>query len=202
MAPSILVVHPSLPVKSVRELIALAKARPGELNYGSVGPGTPNEIAAELFKSMAGGLKIVEVPFRGGGPAIIALVGGQVQLMFGSAASVAPQMKAGRLRALAITSVEPSKLLPDLPTIASAGLPGYDAVTLFAAFAPAKTAPAIVTLLHKEIVQVLAAPEVRQRFFGAGVDVVGGTPEQLAAKVKVEASKMAAIIKEANIHAE
>jgi tripartite-type tricarboxylate transporter receptor subunit TctC len=202
MAPSILVVHPSLPVKSVKELIALAKARPGDLNYGSVGPGTPNEIAAELFKFMAGGLKIVEIQFKGGGPGIIAMLGGQVQMMFGSAASVAPHIKAGRLRALGITSSEPSALLPAIPTIASAGLPGYDEVTLFCVFAPVNTSAAIVNLLHKDITQVLANADVKQRFFASGVEVVGSSPEQLAARVRREMAKTAKLVRDANIHVE
>jgi tripartite-type tricarboxylate transporter receptor subunit TctC len=202
MAPSILVVHPALPVKSVKELIGLARARPGDLNYGSVGPGTPNQIAAELFKSMAGGLKIEEVTFKGGGPAVIALLGGQVQLMFGSAAAVAPHMSSGRLRALAITSAEPSRLLPGMPTMASAGLPGYDEVTLFCVFAPAKTPSAIIDLLNREIVQVVGMAEVKQRFFASGIDVVGSSPEQLAARVRGEMSKVARIIRDANIRAD
>jgi tripartite-type tricarboxylate transporter receptor subunit TctC len=199
-APSILVVHPSVPAKSVGDLILLAKSKPGELNYGSVGAGSPNQIAAELFKSMAGGLKIVEVPFKGGGPAIIAMLGGQIQLMFASAGSVAPHLKSGRVRALALTSAEPSALFPGIPTIASSGLPGYDEVTLFALFAPAKTSASIVSRLNKEVVKVLSMDDIKQKFFAAGIEVVGSSPEQLAAKLKVEMVKMAKIVKDANIH--
>jgi tripartite-type tricarboxylate transporter receptor subunit TctC len=201
-APSILVVHPSLPVHSVKELIALAKTRPGELNYASAGPASPNQVAGELFKYMAGGLKIAEVPFKGGGPAIIALVGGQVQLMFASAGSVAAHIKSGRLRPLAITSAEPSALLPGIPTVAASGLPGYDAVTIYCIFAPAKTPAAIINRLNQEIVRVLATPELKQRFFAAGIDVVGSSPDDLAARLRSETSTMSKMIKDTGLRAD
>lgn len=185
-APSILVVHPALPVHSVKDLIALARARPGELNYGGGGQGSQNYLAAELFKSMAGGLDIVNVPFKGGGPAVLALLAGEVQVMFASAPSVASHIKGGRLRALAVTSAEPSALLPGMPTVSASGLPGYEVVSTFGIFAPAGTPATIIKRLHQEIVRILGTTDVRQKFSAAGMDVVASSPEQLAARIRSE----------------
>jgi len=146
-SPLLLVTHPALPVKSVKELIALAKAKPGELNYSSSSPGTPQHIAAELFKSMAG-VNIVRIPYKGAGPAIVAVVAGEVQLTFSSAGAAAPHIKSGRLRALAVASAEPSALAPGLPTVASAGLPGFEAGSLWCFFAPAKTPASLISRLQ------------------------------------------------------
>ncbi len=201
MAPAILVVSPSLPIRSVRELIDFAKARPGELNYGGGGAGSQNFLAAELFKSMAGGLKIENVPFKGGGPALIALLGGEVQIMFASAASVTPHIKSGKVRALAITSAQPSPLFPGLPTIAESGVPGYEVVSNYGIFAPAKTPAAIINRLNHEIGKVLARDEVKQKFAAVGMDVVSGSPGQLAAKMQGEITGMAGLFKNADIRA-
>lgn len=201
VGPYILVVHPSVPVHSLKELIAMAKAKPGELNYGGGGPGSQNYLAAELFKFMAGGLKIVNIPFKGGGPAVVALLGGEVQLMFASAASVTSHIKSGRLRALAVTTVEPSPLLPGMPTVAAAGLSGYEVVSIYGMFAPAKTPAAIINRLNQEIVRALGTADVNQRFAAAGMNVVGGSPGQLAAKMRSEISEMGKLFKEANIRA-
>jgi len=201
VAPAILVVHPSLPADSVKDLIALAKARPGTLNYGGGGAGSINFLAAELFKSMAGGLKIVNVPFKGGGPAVIALLGAEVQLMFASVPSVTAHIKSGRLRALAVTSAEPSPLLPGLPTVAESGVPGYELVSLFGIFVPAKTPGAIVDRLHQEIVRVLNLADVKQKFAAAGMNVAGSSPAQLSAKIRAEISAMSKVFKEAHIRA-
>jgi tripartite-type tricarboxylate transporter receptor subunit TctC len=161
--PNILVTHPSLPVKTVREVIALAKARPGDLDYASGALGSSSHLAAELFKSMAG-VNIVRVPYRGAGPAVLGLVSGQVQLMFGTASSVRAHIDLARLRALAVTSARRSAVYPQLPTIAEAALNGYEAVTPFALFAPGGTPAAIVDRLNAEIAQVLKQDDVRQRF--------------------------------------
>jgi tripartite-type tricarboxylate transporter receptor subunit TctC len=200
-APNVLVVNPSLPVKSVKELIALAKARPGELNYGSSSTGSSPHLAAELFNMMAG-VKIVRVPFKGSGPAVISLLGGQVQLMFATAGSVAPHVKSGRLRALAVASLQPSALAPGLPTIAASGVPGYEAVAFEGMFAPAKTPVAIIDRLNQEIVRVLNKAEVKERFFNAGVETVGSTPEEFAAAIKSNVAKWGKLIKEAGIRDE
>jgi tripartite-type tricarboxylate transporter receptor subunit TctC len=200
-APAILVVHPSLPVQSVKDLIALAKTKPGELNYGGGGAGSQNFLAAELFKSMAGGLKIVNVPFKGGGPAVIALLGAEVQMMFASVPSVTGHIKSGRLRALAVTSAEPSPLLPGMPTIAASGLPGYELVSLYGVFVPRKTPPAIVKRLNQEIARVLSMADVKQKLAAGGMDVIGGSPEQLAVKMRAETSTMSKLFKDAGIRA-
>ena len=199
-SPCILVVHPSLPVRSTRELIALAKARPGQLNYAGASGGIIH-IAAEVFKFMAG-LDMTYVPYKGGSPALIALVSGQVQLMFPTAGTVAPHLKSSRLRALAITAAQRSSLLPDLPTIAATGLPGYESVAHFALLAPAKTPVAVINRLNQEIVRVLAQAEVKAEFNHAGIEPVGSTPAQLAATMKSEMERVGKTIKAAGIRAE
>ncbi|MPZ45597.1 MAG: tripartite tricarboxylate transporter substrate binding protein [Betaproteobacteria bacterium] len=197
-SPSVLTVHPSLPVKSVRELIALSKKRPGELDFSTSGTGSANHLPAELFKVMAG-VDMVRINYRGAGPALTALVSGEVHLMFATASSVAPHIRSGRLRGLAITSAKPSELLAGLPTIAESGLPGYDFVSPFGLFAPAKTPPVIVNQLNKEIVQVLQKPEIRRRFMDAGTEVVASTPEEYAEAIKAEIAKWGKVIREAKL---
>src|SRR5262249_52440491 len=158
--------------KSIEDLVAYARTRPGELNYGSGGTGATTHLAAELFKSMTG-VNIVRIPFKGNAPALNALIAGQLQLMFATAGSVTPHLKSGRLRALAVTSARPSPLAPGLPTVASAGLPGYESISIYGVFAPAGTPPAIVKRLNREIVRVLARPDVREKFLASGVETVG-----------------------------
>lgn len=196
--PNILVVHPALPAKSVRELIAVAKSRPGELNYGSASTGSTSHLAAELFKAMAG-ISIVRIPYRGSGPALNALLAGEFQLMFPNAGAVAPHAKAGRLRALAVTSSEPSALAPGLPTLAASGLPGYESSSPFGMFAPAGTPPARIERLHRELVRALNRADVKERLFNAGVEVVGGSPERLAATMKSEMARWGKVIRDAGI---
>ncbi len=200
-SPSILVVHPALPVGSVSDLIALAKAKPGTLNYASGGRGAPTHLAAELFKSMAG-VDIVHIPYKGSGPALISLIGGHEQLMFTVAVGGLAHVKAGRLKALAVTSAKPSALLPGLPTVAQAGLPGYEAVSLQGLFAPAGTPRAVVDRLQVEIARVVARADVKEKFFGAGTEVVGSTPADLSSAVKADMTAMAKVIKTAGIRAE
>ncbi len=196
--PNILVIHPSVPAKSVKELIALAKTRPGELNYGSASPGSTSHLAAELFKAMAG-VDMVRIPYKGSGLALNALLAGEFHLMFPNAGSVAPHAKTGKLRALAVTSTEPSALAPGLPTMAASGLPGYESSSPFGTFAPARTPTAVVTQLHREIVRALNWPEVKERLFNAGVEVIGGSPEELAATMKSEMARWGKVIRDAGI---
>jgi tripartite-type tricarboxylate transporter receptor subunit TctC len=197
-APSLLSVHPSVPAKTVAELVALAKARPGALNYGTSGTGAPNHLAGELFRSMAG-VEIVRVPYKASGAAATALMSGEIQMMFVPAASAAPHLKSGRLRALAVTSAEPSPLAPNLPTIAASGLPGYESVSIYAMFAPAKTPAAVIGRLNREIATALRRPELRDRLFATGLESVGGTPQQLAAVLKAEMKRLGKLIREAGI---
>jgi tripartite-type tricarboxylate transporter receptor subunit TctC len=197
-SPNIVVVHPSLPVKSVKALIALARARPGELNYAAGTIGASPHLSTELFKAMAG-VDIVRVGYKGTGPSVIALVGGEVHLMFAGLGSVAPHVKSGRLRALAVTSARPSALAPELPTVA-ASLPGYETASILGIFAPAKTPAAIINRLHQEIVRAINRTEVKERLFNAGVEVVGSSPEEFAATVKDDMARMGKVIKNAGIH--
>jgi tripartite-type tricarboxylate transporter receptor subunit TctC len=196
--PNILVVHPSVPAKSVKELIALAKARPGQLNYATGSVGAVSHLAAELFKYMAK-VDMVRVAYAGTGPADIALLGGQVQLMFSVQPAVAPHIKSGRLRALAVTSAQPSVLLPVLPTVAATGLPGYESVLIYGALAPAKTASAIIKLLNEEMVRNLKQEDVKEKFFSSGAEVVGSSPDEFAAAIKSDTAKFTEIIKSAGI---
>ena len=200
-SPNIVAVHPSLPVRSVKELIALAKARPGEINYATAAPGTSSHLAAELFKAMAG-VNMVSIPYKGAGPALNGLLGGEVQLMFPNAATVAPHIKSGRLRAIAVTSARPSALLPGVPTATASGLPGYEAASINAVFAPANTPGAIVTLLNREIVRIINLRDVKEKFLRAGVETVGGSPAELAAAMKSEVARMSKVIKDAGIRDE
>lgn len=193
-APNILVVHPSLSVKSVKELIALASGKPGELNYGTGGAGSTPHLAAELFKSMAR-VNIVRINYKGGGPATIALMGGEVQLMFATASSVIPHIKSGRLKALAVTSAQPTSLAPRLPTIAAAGLTGYESVTLYGVFAPAKTPAALIDRLNAVIVRAVNEPDAKGRFLAAGAEPIGSTPARLAAAIKSEMALLAKVVK-------
>ena len=200
-SPNIMVVHPALPVKSVEDLIAHARARPGELNYGSGGSGSSTHLAVELLKSMAG-VNIVRVPFRGNAPALNALFAGEVHLMIATAGTVAPHLKSGRLRALAVTSAQPSPLAPGLPTVAASGLPGYESIQIYGVFAPGRTSSAIVKRLHDEIVRVLGRADVKEKFLAAGVEPVGSTPQQLAATIRSEIARMSKVIKDAGIREE
>ncbi|MBI4189464.1 MAG: tripartite tricarboxylate transporter substrate binding protein [Betaproteobacteria bacterium] len=200
-SPNVLVVHPSLPVKSVKELIALAKARPGELNYASGATGASTHLAAESFKSMAG-VDIARIPYKGNGPALNALIGGQVQLMFATAGSVTPHLKSGRLKGLAVTSARPSALAPGLPAVTTSGLAGYESAAPYGIFAPAGTPATLINRLNQEIVRVLKQADVKDRFFNSGIEIVGSSPEGLAATVKSEMARSGKVIKDAGIRAE
>jgi tripartite-type tricarboxylate transporter receptor subunit TctC len=197
-APNVLVVHPSLPARSVKELIAIAKARPGELNYASSASGTSSHLAAELFNYMAR-VKITRIPYKGAGVATNDLITGQVHLSFFTATSVMPHVRAGRLRALAVTSRTPFNALPDLPTVAASGLPGYESSSIYAVFAPARTPDAIVAKLNREIAAVLNAQEVKTRFANIGAEVASSSPVHLAEAMRSETSTMRKVIAAANL---
>lgn len=197
-APVILVVHPSMPIKSVKDLIALAKARPGQLNYASGAPGGSNHLAAILFNHMAG-VDIVRIPYSGSAPGMVALVGGHVHIMFPSAGGAWPHVKAGRLRALAMGSAEPSPLAPGVPTIAAMGVPGYVSDALHAAFAPARTPAPIVEKLSQEIARYLKTTDAREKFLNTGAEPVSSTPDELASMIKSEMARIAKVVKAAGI---
>jgi tripartite-type tricarboxylate transporter receptor subunit TctC len=196
--PSTVVVHPSLPVRSVKELIALAKSRPGELNYGSAPAGSSQHLASELFKAMAG-VNIVYVPYKSSGVAQIGLLGGEVHMMFPPIGSVVAHVKSGRMRLLAVASAQPSAFLPGVPTVAAAGVPGYEFSTVVALFAPAATPDAVIARLNQEVARVLNRPEIRQRFMQEGLEAVGGPPEQLANTIRIETARFGKLIKEAGL---
>jgi tripartite-type tricarboxylate transporter receptor subunit TctC len=197
-SPNVLIVHPSLPVRSVKQLIALAKSNPGELNFSSGSSGALTHLSGELFNTMAG-VKMARVFYRGNGPALNALIGGEVHLMFANAGSIVPQLKSGRVQALAVTSLKPSPLVPGLPTIAEQGLPGYEALTVIGMFAPARTPPAIVRRLNEEILKVLSNADLKAKFLSIGVEPVGGTPEQFAEFIQADMAKWGKVIKDGNI---
>jgi tripartite-type tricarboxylate transporter receptor subunit TctC len=199
-APSLLVVHPSLPVRSVKELIALAKAKPGELNFSSGANGDISHLAGELFKSMAG-INIVRIPYATSSVEGADLVSGQVQMTFSSPGSVGEFIKSGRLRALAVGSPQPSALFPQLPTVASA-VPGFQTGSIYGIWAPAKTPEAIVKRLNQEVVRFINTPETKQQLLTMQLDAVGGTPEQFAAVIKTEMARVEKLIKDTGITAE
>src|SRR5687767_3896043 len=191
--PNILVVHPSLPVKSVKELVVLAKARPGQLNYASSGIGSTNHLAGELFNAMTR-VKIQRINFKGVGPAVNALLSGEVQIMYANLASISHFLQGGRLRPLAITSLEPSPLRPGLPTMAASGLPGFEAVVMSGVYAPAGTPAPIVNRLNQEIVRVIHQPDIKEKFSSIGIDTIGSSPQELTAAMKAEIEKTAKLL--------
>ena len=199
--PNVLVVHPSLPAATVRELIALAKARPGEINFASSGHGTPAHLAGELFNSMAG-VKLIHVPYKGAAPALADLLGGQVQLMFSTMPPALPHVKDGKLRALAVTSLKRSPAAPDLPTVDEIALPGFEANTWHGVVVPAGTPGAIVARLNREIVAILHLPDVVERLSGQGAEALGSTPEEFAAYIKSESVKWAKVVRDSGAKAE
>ncbi|HEX2826878.1 MAG TPA: tripartite tricarboxylate transporter substrate binding protein [Burkholderiales bacterium] len=198
--PYVLTVHPSLPVSNVKHLIALAKARPGQLNYASAGNGSTHQLSGELLKSMSG-IDMVHVPYKGTTPAIAALLSGEVSVMFTTASGILPHIKAGRAKGLAVTTSRRSSMLPGVPTVAET-LPGFEMLSWFGLLAPAHTPPAIVTRLNAEMTRVLALPDVRAALTTQGFEVTGGTPEQFGEYIKREIAKITKIAKAANVKAE
>ena len=193
--PNVLVVNPALPVNSVAELIAYAKANPGKLNFASSGSGTSIHLSGELFKVMAG-VQMIHIPYKGSAPAVQDLIGGQVQLMFDNLPPSLPQIKAGKLRALAVTSTTRAPALPDVPTMAEAGLPGFEASSWFGILAPAGTPPAIVAKLNAEIAQWLATPEAKEKLAKQGASAAGGSPDDFARHIAAETAKWAKVVKD------
>jgi tripartite-type tricarboxylate transporter receptor subunit TctC len=199
--PSIVAVHPSVAAKNIRELIALAKTRPGALNYASGATGASSHLSAELFNAMAD-VRIVRIPYRGQGPAVLALLAGEVQVAFATASSVAAHAKSGRMRALAITTAKPSSLAPGVPTVAESGLPGYESASTAGAFAPRATPAKLIALLNREMVRALNRPETKEALFNGGTEVVGSSPQEFAAAMKAEMSRMGKVIRDAGIRGE
>lgn len=200
-AQYILVLHPSVRAGTLKEFIALAKQKPGGLNYASAGVGSPLHLAAELFKKRAG-VSMVHIPYKGGGPAAAAVLAGEAQVIFGSVASSMPHVKAGKLKALATTGAKRSKVAPDLPTIADSGFPGFDVSSWYALLVPAKTPSAVVKRLRDEAIKAVGLPDVQQAMSRQGLEVETSTPQQLAERIRTETAVWAEVIKEAGIKAE
>ncbi|HEX5129310.1 MAG TPA: tripartite tricarboxylate transporter substrate binding protein [Usitatibacter sp.] len=197
-SPNVLVVHPSVPVKSFKELIAYAKANPGKLNFSSPGSGSGAHLAGELLNVEAG-IKAVHVPYKGMAPAVSDLVGGQVQMMFAGISTALPHIRAGKLVALAIASPQRSPQLPDVPTVAESGFPGFDVTSWYGVVVRAGTPPAIVKKLHADMAEALAAPDVKEKLASLGLDPLGNSPEAFAKMIATESRKWSDIVQKANI---
>ncbi|HEY4373778.1 MAG TPA: tripartite tricarboxylate transporter substrate binding protein [Burkholderiales bacterium] len=195
-APAVLVVQPGFAAKTVGDVIAMAKAKPGTLDYAIASPGGPPHLAGALFKQMTG-VDMVAVPYKGGGPAVVALMGGQVQMMFAPASAAMSFIKAGRLRAVAVTTPKRFVLMPDVPTVAESGVPGYEVAANFGLLAPGGVPPAIIKRLNAEVVAALKRPEVRQTFLKSGVEPIGSTPEEFTAVIKAEMATAGKVMKKA-----
>ncbi len=193
-ATILLAAHPSVPAKTVKDLIALAKARPNQLSFASSGNGGVSHLVGEMFNSQAG-VQLLHVPYKGDAPALIDLVAGQVSLEFGTAVSFLPYVKSGKLKALAVTNPRRSAVVPDVPTVAESGLPGFEALQWFGIFAPAGTPKEILARLHGEIVKTMRQPDVKERLSALGADIVAGTPDEFAAFQKTEIVKWAKAVK-------
>ena len=200
-APALLVVHPGVPAHNVQELLAIARAKPGMLNYASGPLGATPHLAGELFKAMSG-VDIVHIPFKGVGLALNDVIAGRVHIMFPSTGSSSQHVKAGRLRALAVTSTRPSALMPGVPTLASAGLAGYEVAGMFGVFVPVRTPGPVTARLYQEIVAALQSTEVKERFAATGVETVGSTPAEFAATIRSEMNRLGKIIRERGIRAQ
>ena len=199
--PNILVLHPSVPARTLPQLIALARAKPGQLTYASAGAGSTTHLAAEFFKSRAQ-VDLIHVPYKGGGAALIDLVAGQVTLYFSSMPAALPLVRSGRLRALAVTGLARSVAAPEVPTVAESGFPGFEAVTWIGAVAPAGTPRAIVTRLNTELVEIMQAADMHDKMIAQGAEPMTNTPEQFAAYIRSEIGKWAAVVKQAGIAAQ
>jgi tripartite-type tricarboxylate transporter receptor subunit TctC len=196
--PNILEVHPSMPVKNVKELIALAKSKPGQINYASTGAGQSTHLSMELFKSMAH-IDINHIPYKGSAPALVDLIGGHVTVMFDNMPTSLPHVRAGKLRAIAVSTAKRSFALPQLPTVAESGLPGFEVSVWFSVLAPAATPRDIVQKLNAVLVKALQSPDVKQRLAEQGAEPVGNTPEQFAATIQRDLAKWAKVVKDANV---
>jgi tripartite-type tricarboxylate transporter receptor subunit TctC len=194
----VLSVHPSVPARSVKQLIALAKARPGALNFGSAGNASANHLATAKFMHMSG-INLTHVPYKGGGPAVISLVGGETSMLFATIPSAIQHIQSGRLRALAVSRAQRNPALPDVPTVAEAGVPGYEAIEWNGVMVPAGTPPAVIRRIHQAITKALAIPAVKERIVQVGAEVVGSSPEEFGSFIKSEISVWAKVIKEVGI---
>jgi len=195
MVPNMVVVNADVPARNIQEFLALAKAQPGKLNYGSAGAGTAHHLIGEMFNLKAG-VKLVHVPYKGSAPAVADLLSGQVQLMFDTVSSGLPQVKAGKVRALAVTTAKRSSAMPDVPSLSETILPGFDVGTWFGLLAPASTPAPIVQKLNAEIVRIIQQPDVRKQMLEAGSEPVGNTPEQMAAQIRSELDGFEAVVKQ------
>jgi tripartite-type tricarboxylate transporter receptor subunit TctC len=200
-SPNVLAIHSSVPARNVKELIAVLRTRPGQINYGSGGVGGSTHLAAELFKLLAK-VDMVHIPYKGGGPAVADLVGGQIALIFGNLPAVLPHAKSGKVRVLAIASAKRSPAIPDLPTMSEAGVPGFEASTWAGILAPGATPPAVIAKLHSDIMKVFAMPDTRDRLIAAGSDPIGNTPKEFAAFLDAEIARWGKVVKAAGIRAE
>ena len=194
----VLVVHPSLPAKSLKELIALAKSRPGQLNFGSGGTGGAPHLAVEMLKSMAG-IDMIHVPYKGGGPAMLDLLAGQLAMIFNDQLTTLPYVRSGKFRALAVSSTQRSSALPEIPTVAESGLPGYEVIGWYGVLAPAGTSAQIINRLHGEVVRIVQLPETRERLHSLGIEPFTTTPAQFSTFIKADIVKWAQVVKDANI---
>ena len=200
-ALNVLVVHPSLPAKTVKEVIAIAKARPGELSFGSSGPGATDHLAGELFKTMTG-VNMVHVPYKGGAPAMLDLMAGQVQTVFSTVSTAIGAIKGGKVRAIAMTGDKRFELMPELPTIAEAGVPGFEVRNWYGVFVPAGTPKDIVARLNSELVKILQLPDVKSKLLASGIEALHSTPEQFAAYIQSETKRWAKVVKDSGARAE
>lgn len=196
--PGLLVVNPALPVKNVGELVAYGKANPGKLNYGSAGNGTWNHLFAEHFKSLAG-IQMTHIPYKGANPAVTDVIGGQIQVSFAPFPAAVPQIKSGRLRVLGVTSAQRSPVLPEVPTVAESGLPGYSAASWFAVLGPAKMPQAVINIVNRDTNAVLKQPEVKAAFAADGTEPAGGTPEQLRDSMRAGIAQWGKLVRELGI---
>jgi tripartite-type tricarboxylate transporter receptor subunit TctC len=196
--PGLLVVNPALPVKNVGELIAYGKANAGKLNYGSAGNGTWNHLFAEHFKALAG-IQMTHIPYKGANPAVTDVIGGQIQLSFAPFPAALPNAKSGRLRVLAVTSAQRSPVVPEVPTVAESGLPGYSAASWFAVLAPAKTPPTVIAAINRDTNAVLAQPEVKAAFAADGTEPAGGTPEQLGVSMRAGIAQWGKLVRDLGV---
>ena len=200
-ALNVLVVHPSLPAKTVKDVIAIAKARPGELSFGSSGPGATDHLAGELFKTLTG-VNMVHVPYKGGAPAMLDLMAGQVQTVFSTVSTAIGAIKGGKVRAIAMTGDKRFELMPELPTIAQAGVSGFEVRNWYGVFAPAGTSKEIVTRLNSELVKVLQMPDVKSKLLESGIEALHSTPEQFATYIQSETRRWAKVVKDSGARAE
>ncbi len=196
--PYLIGVHPSLPVKSTRDLISLAKAQPGKLIFSSSGAGTSAHLAMEMFRYMSN-IEVLHVPYKGGGPAVTAVIGGEVQGTFNVITGILPYVRSGKLRALAVSSAKRAEVAPEIPTVAESGVPGYEVIAWYNVFAPARTPRSVIERLNSEINRMLQTPDVRQRFQALGVAPLGGTPEALGKYLEFEVTRWAKLIKETGV---